>query len=161
MNRRKGETTGSMNERDFPHLIELAVPPRGFQGQDVEFDAFHRDHGIPIRCGSGQQKEGQFYVRFCFPRADLAHAFRDLFGGEYMTYPAKKVRKQRIATGPRQKYEPRLFGGRVVMPDEIERIHKEVLELERIEAVSDPMRELIEDLWPELVHKLPPKEPQS
>jgi IstB-like ATP binding protein len=26
------------------------------------------------------------------------------------------------------------------------------------EAVSDPMRELVEDLWPELVHKLPPKE---
>jgi hypothetical protein len=24
-------------------------------------------------------------------------------------------------------------------------------------AISDPMRELIEDLWPELVHKLPPK----
>jgi hypothetical protein len=27
---------------------------------------------------------------------------------------------------------------------------------ERIEAVSDAMRELMEDLWPELVHKLPP-----
>jgi hypothetical protein len=58
MNRRKGVTTGSMNERDFPHLIELPVPPRGFQGQDVDFDAFHREHGIPIRCGSGHQKKG-------------------------------------------------------------------------------------------------------
>ncbi len=47
------------------------------------------------------------------------------------------------------------FDGRVITSDEIERIHKEVLKLERIEAVSDPMRELIEDLWPELVHKLP------
>ena len=36
-----------------------------------------------------------------------------------------------------------------------------VLEFERIEAISDPMRELIEDLWPELVHKLPPKRPQG
>jgi hypothetical protein len=44
------------------------------------------------------------------------------------------------------------------MPDEIERIHKEVLEFDSIEAISDSMRELIEDLWPELVHKLPPKE---
>ena len=87
--------------------------------------------------------------------------FRDLFGGEYMSYPAKRLGKQRIAIVTRQKYEPRVFGGRVVMPDEIERIHKEVLQFERIEAVSDPMRELIEDLWPELVHKLPPKEPQS
>jgi hypothetical protein len=27
--------------------------------------------------------------------------------------------------------------------------------------VFDPMRELIEDLWSELVYKLPPKRPQS
>ena len=33
-----------------------------------------------------------------------------------------------------------------------------VLDFERIEAVSDEMRALIEELWPELVHKLPPKE---
>ena len=26
-----------------------------------------------------------------------------------------------------------------------------------IEAISEPMRELIEDLWPELANKLPPK----
>jgi hypothetical protein len=57
----------------------------------------------------------------------------------------------------RRTYQPRVFEGRVIMPDEIERIHKEVLEFESIEAISDPMRELIEDLWPELVHKLPPK----
>ena len=39
----------------------------------------------------------------------------------------------------------------------IERIHKEVLDFKRIEAISEPMRELIEDLWPELVSKLPKK----
>ena len=33
-----------------------------------------------------------------------------------------------------------------------------LLGFERIESISDPMRELIEDLWPELVHKLPPKQ---
>jgi hypothetical protein len=57
----------------------------------------------------------------------------------------------------RRKYEPRVFDGRIIMPDEIERIHKEVLGFERIKALSDPMRELIEELWPELIHKLPPK----
>jgi hypothetical protein len=31
---------------------------------------------------------------------------------------------------------------------------------ERI-AISDPMRELIKDLWPKLAHKLPPKAPQD
>jgi hypothetical protein len=38
---------------------------------------------------------------------------------------------------------------------------REGLEVERIEVISDPMRELIEELWPELVHKLPPKKPQG
>jgi hypothetical protein len=47
------------------------------------------------------------------------------------------------------------------MPDEIERIHKEILEFERIEAISEPMRELVEKLWPELVYKLPPKKSQG
>jgi hypothetical protein len=39
--------------------------------------------------------------------------------------------------------------------------HKEVLDFERIEAISEPMRELIEDLWPELLSKLPPKRTQG
>jgi hypothetical protein len=61
----------------------------------------------------------------------------------------------------RRVYQPRVVDGRIITADEIERIHEEVLEFERIEAVSDQMRELIEDLWPELVHKLPPKKPQG
>lgn len=51
----------------------------------------------------------------------------------------------------RRVYQPRVFDGRIITSDEIEQIHKEVLKFERIEAISDPMRELIEDLWPELV----------
>jgi hypothetical protein len=73
------------------------------------------------------------------------------------------VRKE-LAAGMSKKrrvYQPRVFDGRIIMPDEIERIHKEVLDFERIDAISDPMRELIEDLWPELVHKLPPKKLQG
>jgi hypothetical protein len=35
--------------------------------------------------------------------------------------------------------------------------HKEILEFASIEAITDEMRELIEQEWPELVHKLPPK----
>jgi hypothetical protein len=44
---------------------------------------------------------------------------------------------------------------------DLERLHKELLEFERIDVVSDEMRAVIEDLWPELVHKLPPKRPQG
>ena len=36
MIRRKRETLGLRNERDFPHLVELALPPGGFRSVFVE-----------------------------------------------------------------------------------------------------------------------------
>ena len=60
-------------------------------------------------------------------------------------------------TKKKPRYELRVFDGRIIHSAEIERIHKEVLDFKRIEAISQPMRELIEDLWPELANKLPPK----
>jgi hypothetical protein len=60
-------------------------------------------------------------------------------------------------TKKKPRYESRVFDGRIIHSAEIERIHKEVLDFKHIEAISEPMRELIEDLWPELANKLPPK----
>jgi hypothetical protein len=34
-----------MNERDFPHLVELELPPGGLPSQNLEFDAFHQRFG--------------------------------------------------------------------------------------------------------------------
>jgi hypothetical protein len=31
MSRRKSEITGHMNQQDFPHLVELELPPGGIQ----------------------------------------------------------------------------------------------------------------------------------
>jgi hypothetical protein len=59
---------------------------------------------------------------------------------------------------PKCIYEPRGFRGRMMQQKEFEQLHRELLEFDRIEAVADDMRELIEDVWPELAHKLPPKE---
>jgi hypothetical protein len=39
--RRKSEITGHMNERDFPHLVELELPPGGFRHKTLEFESFH------------------------------------------------------------------------------------------------------------------------
>ena len=46
----------------------------------------------------------------------------------------------------------------VMMQDDFERLHKYMLEIERVDAISDEMRAVVEDEWPELAHKLPPKE---
>ena len=49
MTRRKREIIGLRNERDFPHLVELALPPGGFRSIFLEIDAFHRERLIPVR----------------------------------------------------------------------------------------------------------------
>jgi hypothetical protein len=64
-------------------------------------------------------------------------------------------------TKKKPRYESRVFDGRIIHSAEIERIHKEVLDFKHIEAISEPTRELIEDLLPELVSKLPPKRPHG
>lgn len=56
-------------------------------------------------------------------------------------------------------YEPRIFEGRVMLPEEQEQIYLQLLMSKRMEFVTNSMRELILDEWPELAHKLPPKEP--
>jgi hypothetical protein len=52
MTRRKGEITARMNERDFPHIVELALPSGGFGETLDEMQAFHRLRGIASARGS-------------------------------------------------------------------------------------------------------------
>jgi hypothetical protein len=54
-------------------------------------------------------------------------------------------------------YEPRVVGGKLVMPAELQRIHSIILGAAVVEIVSDEMRAVVESLWPELAYKLPPK----
>jgi hypothetical protein len=64
-------------------------------------------------------------------------------------------------TAKRRTYEPRIFEGRVMLPEEQEQIYTQLLMSKRMESVTDSMRELILEEWPELAHKLPPKPPQG
>ena len=83
---RKRENIRLTTERDFPHLVELALPPEGFRSILQEIDAFHRDRRIPVRRGRNRQEVKQVYIRFCFPDAATAEAFRNRFGGECLTH---------------------------------------------------------------------------
>src|SRR6516164_8435320 len=89
MTRRKREIVGLTNERDFPHLVELALPPGGFRSVFLEIDTFHRERRIPVRRGRSRYEAEQSYIRFCFPDAATADAFRNRFGGECLTHAAK------------------------------------------------------------------------
>ena len=66
----------------------------------------------------------------------------------------KKKKERRV-------YLPRVLGsGQVMMPADLKRLHKYMLDIEGIDAISDEMRAVVESEWPELAHKLPPKKPQ-
>jgi hypothetical protein len=48
-----------------------------------------------------------------------------------------------------------------MVQEDFERLHKFLLDTECLPEVSNDMRELVEEEWPELAHKLPPKVSQS
>jgi hypothetical protein len=57
----------------------------------------------------------------------------------------------------RRVYQPRIVSGKVMMPADLKRLHKYMLEIEHISVISDEVRAVVEEEWPELAHKLPPK----
>jgi hypothetical protein len=69
----------------------------------------------------------------------------------------EKVRTPKL----KRVYAPRIVSDHVMVQEDFERLHKFLLETECLSEVSDDMRELVEEEWPELVQKLPPKVPQS
>ena len=98
MTRRKSEFVRLTNERDFPHLVELALPLEGFRDVLLQIDALHRERRIPVRRGRSRHEVKQFYIRFCFPDAATADAFRNRFGGECLTHAPGKPKPRTSAT---------------------------------------------------------------
>ena len=47
--------------------------------------------------------------------------------------------------------------GKRMTPDDLQRLHDYLVEMDSIAIISDEMRVVVESEWPELVHKLPPK----
>ena len=64
-------------------------------------------------------------------------------------------------SGPRVRYQrsysPRVVGGKVITPADLRRLHKYMLEIEKVAVISDERRAVVESEWPELAHKLPPR----
>ena len=71
----------------------------------------------------------------------------------------KRGPKPGTPRGNRQRfpYEPRVLGGRLLMPAELQAIHRYVVETPVLETVTDEISAAVEAIWPELIAKLPPK----
>ena len=61
------------------------------------------------------------------------------------------------ASKPKHFYAPQIVSDHIMVQEDFERLHEFLLETEGLSEVSDDMRELVEEEWPELVHVLPPK----
>jgi hypothetical protein len=48
-----------------------------------------------------------------------------------------------------------------MMPADLKRLHKYMLEVEHIGVISDEMHDVVRSELPELAHKLPPKKPRG
>jgi hypothetical protein len=71
----------------------------------LEFDAFHRERRIPVRRGPSRHG-AELYIRFCFPDAATADAFRNRFGGECLTYAPEKPKPRTSKNLPAKEPPP-------------------------------------------------------
>ena len=108
--RRKSEAVRFMNERNFPHLVELELPLEGFRSVLLEIDEFHRERQIPVLRGRNRYEVKSFHIRFCFPDAATADAFRNRFGGESLTAPEKSARVSKERRRPKRRVRALQYG---------------------------------------------------
>jgi hypothetical protein len=71
----------------------------------------------------------------------------------------KRGPKRGTPRGNRQRfpYEPRVIGGKLLMPAELQAIRRYVVETPVLKTVTEEIRAVVETVWPELISKLPPK----
>jgi hypothetical protein len=85
MTRYKGRMSQKAIEREFPHVVEIAVPPGGLGAQ---LDAMHYSHGargIEACLGLGRRDKGHDYLRWYITRPAAADAFAVEFGGNLIS----------------------------------------------------------------------------
>jgi hypothetical protein len=52
-----------MNERDFPHIVELRLPAGGFRSQSDDMLAFAASGASSLVVATGGTNDEQYYVR--------------------------------------------------------------------------------------------------
>ena len=79
MTRYKGRRSTKAVERDFPHFVEIVVPPGGLGRRLDAMYEFHSRHGIKPQRGQGRHDADGSVIRWCFADPELAKAFAGEF----------------------------------------------------------------------------------
>jgi hypothetical protein len=80
MSRYKGQLRASRTEREFPHHVEIIVPPGGLGRRLDDMYNFHIQHYIKPQRGHGTHTADGSVIRWCFADANLAEEFASKFG---------------------------------------------------------------------------------
>lgn len=79
MSRNKDEPKGAPIQQDFPHYVDISVPPYGLGTRLEAMYDFHTQHGVePQRDQPRYDAKGSI-IRWCFADASLAAAFAAKF----------------------------------------------------------------------------------
>jgi hypothetical protein len=79
--RYKGRTSSKSIEREFPHVVEIVVPPGGLGRRLDAMHAFHTKRGIRACLGRGHREGSRDYLRWYFVDTTVAADFASRFGG--------------------------------------------------------------------------------
>ena len=75
MTRYKGSRGARAVEREYPHFVDVVVPPGGLGTRlDAMYD-FHAQRGIAAKRGHGRHDANGSVVRWCFADPAIAAAF--------------------------------------------------------------------------------------
>ena len=83
MPRSKSAQSPTETERDFLHVVEIAVPPGGLGAQLNAMHHFHEVRLIKACLGRGRRGDSRDYLRWYFKSPTTAGYFATEFGGKY------------------------------------------------------------------------------
>ena len=79
MTRYKGQPKASPIELEFPHHVDMVVPPGGLGRLLDDMHNFHIQNGIKPQRGQGKHNADSAVIRWRFADASLAAAFASQF----------------------------------------------------------------------------------
>ena len=83
MTRYKGHQSAKAVEQEFPHFVDIAVPPGGLGPRLNAMYDFHARHGIQPKRGQWRRADdGGSVIRWCFTDQAQAGAFASEFNGK-------------------------------------------------------------------------------
>ena len=82
--RNKGRPSGKTIARDFPFIVEIAVPPGGLGKRLNAMHAFHNQRLIQVAHLPHRHEDDRDYLLWCFARRSIAEEFAAEFGGTLM-----------------------------------------------------------------------------